>query len=239
MNKEDYRILKELTSLREKRILIQKDLTNELSRIDKIQQQRFQREKDKQHNLHEVEISEHQMTQIELQIRELDQKISKTNADLKSTFDAQEQVKLQHQLDTYLLKRETLEIDGLDILDRISGLSDEIENCNQFLKGSLETIAEIEQDIQIENADLYKDFKNIELRIPNLEEQLPEKLVEKYYTIAKKYTNPLAEITPHNSCTLCRYLIPIAYVNKVEKEMKFTTCPGCGRILIPQSSKYL
>ena len=239
MNKEDYRILKELTSLRDKKVQIQAQIKGELSRIDKIESQRSHKKAQMEKLESDLKQLEKEMVNKEQNIRDLDDKIHKTETDLKAIIGADEQVKLQHQLEIYLHKREEMELKGLESLDQITNYSDEIEDLKNFLKGSLETIKEIEEDIKVDNADIYKDFQNIEIRIPNLESQLPEKLVEKYYQIASKTPKPLAEITPSNSCTQCRYLIPIAYVNKVEKEMKFTTCPGCTRILIPQSSKYL
>ncbi len=241
MNKESFRILKEINSLTVKTADAEKLVAKELTRIAKIEDQRAQREALKQEAQEKLQESKHELQQIESRIELLSKKLESDKANTNNVFTQEEVSALEQQIESSQIELNQLEEQGLELIELIEGLEQDILDTDSFLAGTLDTIAEIEDDINQENADTYQAIKNNRARIDLLKEQLPEKVISKLEELlAKNFTHgPLVEISAQNSCLSCGYLIPIALINSVENKLNFHTCPGCGRILIPQSTKYM
>ena len=99
----------------------------------------------------------------------------------------------------------------------------------------------IEQiDQNKENNNLFKEIENINLRLESLHEQIPPKASERIKKLIKQKpkVSPLAHISSTKNCDICGYLISHVTERAVEIELKLVSCPGCTRILLPQSIKF-
>lgn len=241
MNKEDFRILKELNSLEQKKKTISELLANELQRIDKIQQMRSKRDLELSQLKTALEDLKKQMTIQENELSLTDQKLEQSNSKENQIKTLTEEKALKTQIQSLNSRKEELENKLFESLEKIESIELKIQQATSFLSGSLETISELENDIVQENQESYQDLKNIEKRIPQLRDELHPKVVEKLLRLQAKSPNfvPLSQLTDRNTCELCGYLIPKALVDAIETKMRFSGCPGCERIIIPQSVKYL
>ena len=237
MDKEIYRILKEYNSLYLKRIELEKSISQELSRIKKIEIQRSQRASSLGQDENTLKEYKAQLQKIEGPISTLSSSLQQNKDNINNVFTEQELNSINTQIKNREAEIEKLEEQGLDILDKIDSLEEEISNSRSFLLGSSETILEIEAEIKIENAPLFEEIKTIASRQAILKDQIPEKVYNKYTTLLSK-KNPLTELDSSNVCNQCGYLVPKALADSVEIKLKFHTCSGCDRILIPQSTKY-
>lgn len=241
MNKENYRILKEINSLSNSVLSLEKIIQNELSRISKIEEMRDKRSTLKENmNLTLKELRQ-KFSKIEERIAYFDNLINKGKAQLNQVFSENEISALTSQIKNAQIEMDDFEVQGLEIIEEMDECSEEIKNCSTFLEGSLETIREIEAEINESNRDVYQEIKTKKNRKEILFEQLPAGVSKKLIYLIDKGLSlaPLSQITDHNCCEMCGYLVPMAILSAVEKQSKFMCCPSCERILIPQSSKFM
>lgn len=241
MNKEIFRILKEFQSLHLKKDELSKSIQNELQRIEKIEDQRTKRDKILQNDLVHLKQLKPEMTKIENQINETSNKLKNSRTKINQIASQHELEAINTQIDSYENELSQLEEKGLEILEQTEILEESITNAENFLKGTLETIKEIEGEIKEENEPLYHELNTLKNRIEILKPQIPEKVLNRIVELQSKGPkySPIAEITPQNTCKACGYLPPKALVDSVEVKLKLHSCPGCNRIFIPESSKYL
>lgn len=241
MNKEYYRILKELANLSDKLPALQAKIADELSRLDKIEKMREKRKNEIKVERQNKEESEKFIEQTQQQVEKLDVRIENYKAHLKNTIDNSEMLSLQKQLEADLKLKNELDESCFSKLESLEESEQTILEAENFLKGSSETILEIEEEINEKNAETYKELKIINDRYKNSLEQLPENIQKKFKSLKEKKPNisPITQISSSNTCLRCGYLIQHALVRSVEAHLKFHTCPGCQRILIPESTKFL
>lgn len=241
MNKEDYRILKELNSLDQNKKKISKLLAKELERIDRVHQMRSKRAEELRQKQDELTEIRKKIVNQENELNELDQKLEQSLSQENQIKTITEEKALKIQILDFTQRKELLEDQLFSNLENSENIELQIKQAQSFLNGSLETISELEQDIAEDNQESYQELRNIEVRIPQLREELHPKVVEKLLRLQTKGPNfvPLSQLTERNTCELCGYLIPRALVDAIETKMRFSGCPGCDRIIIPQSVKYL
>lgn len=241
MNKESFRILKEINSLNQKIQSESKLIQAELGRIEKIEKMREQRkiEQDKYKSEHQECFSE--MTRIENESERVSQLLDKNRSQLNQVFSENEIKTLQTQIEFNETGLDKLQTEGIQKLEELESLETMIKEADQFLNGSTETILEIESEIKQTNAEAFNIIRTSEERLKLLFEQLPEIVVKKINSLLDKgpHFNPISEITEKNDCYICHFALHKSLVDAVERQFKFHTCTSCGRILIPQSSKYL
>lgn len=239
LEKESFRILKELNSLNLRIGPLEKAIKDELSRIKKIEVTRSKRSQEKEQQIDHLANLKIELENTEHRIDKLSKGLKKMKLDEGQLFTENEISAYRKQLAVMQEELSQHEDRGLELLEQIEDTQIEINDANNFLEGSLESICEIEDDIKKENEETYKEIQIIRQRVEILLKQLPEKVTIKFNKLlgTKKY--PLSEISLNNSCQICGYLIPKALITSLETTMKFHTCPGCERILIPQGSKYL
>lgn len=240
MNKEGFKILKEINSLNIKKNELQAKIAIELERIDKIQHTRSKRKEDLEVNEDKSHKLKVQLLEIDKKSEKLDQLISNSQQKINNSFEEKELNALNQQIDNAQIELDKIQEEGLELLEKKEALDEEITNAKSFLKGSLETIEEIRAEVNQENDNLFSELDQIEIRLNLLHEQIPLKASERIRSLIAKNKKlaPLAHISSTKNCDICGYLIPHATEQAVEKELKLTSCPGCTRILIPQSTKF-
>ena len=216
-----------------------KIIEKEYERITKIESIRLDRR-----NL--LEKDELELTQIKNESLEADKKIDyysllikKGELELSNTFDSKKLTATEQQILNAKNELDKLEDKAFDLLETLEVLEKNIQESHTFLKGSQETILEIEAEVNLCNNGIMDEIKKYERRLEALYEELPVKVVEKIKSLIfiEKKIYPLSEIKETNNCTRCGYLIPRALIDSIEIKMKFHSCPGCTRILIPQNTK--
>lgn len=240
MDKNDFRILKELNSLKQRLPRLQSQIQEELKRIHKIELQRKQKSSQRDSDQQQLRKLHLALDEHESYMNTHTSQLEKAQKDIESIFSEAQIKALTTQINTAKSKLSEHESSALEAIDKIDDLEQKVLDATSFLKGSLDAIKEIEEDIKCKNAPLYKEINTLKSRIENLKNQLPEKVLQKLTYLEKKNENfnSISQITLQNTCHHCGYLMPVALVNSVENKFKFHTCPSCERILIPEGSKY-
>jgi predicted nucleic acid-binding Zn-ribbon protein len=241
LQKEDFKILKELNSLNQAISKLQITIQDELSRIDKIQHQRDKRqiELDLTHdklkaNIRSIQESEAQISHFS--------KLHSSALQKSNTLVTEHEISsLQTQIDNAKVQIDHFENKGLELLDVISNDEEIIKNAKTFLAGSLESINEIESEINQSNHKILDDIKTKKSRISLLTSSLPTAIITKFEYLTSKGSplGPLTQITDSNNCEACGYLLHKSLVSAIEIKNAFHTCSGCERIIIPQNVKFL
>lgn len=241
MNKESYRILKEINSLHNSILSLEKVIKVELERIHKINQMRDKRSEHLTEQESQLSSERQKLAKIEEKISYFGKLIDNGKNQLNSVFSENEINALNSQIENASEELDIFETQGLEIIEKIETLEQEIKDSKSFLIGSLDTISEIESEINESNQDVYKEIQDKKSRLKLLKEQLSPGVSKKLESLIAKglSLSPLSQITEHNCCEMCGYLVPMAILAAVEKNSRFMGCPSCERILIPQSSKFL
>ena len=240
MDKNNFRILKEYTSLKNSIPELEKIIAEELARIDKIEVQRERRSTELTSIKSKLEDLSQELAKTEKEIFHYSEIAKKAKASISLVFTEDEINGLTKQYEHASGETDRFEEQGLELIDQISEAEEFIQNAQTFIKGSQETIKEIEAEINASNEDVFSEIKIKKRRIEILLEQLPEKVVNKLSYLNNKGPKfiPVSEITEKNTCQSCGNLVPMAILTSIETHQRFHTCQACERILIPQSTKY-
>ena len=204
--------ISDLLALREKK-------QNEISELDQ--------------NLRELKLTEQQLT-----IDSTITKLNRMNSQLELVTTQKEQITLENQIKN--LKEEVAKLEekyflGLEESEKNES---EISDRRQFLKGSLETIKELEAEIEIETRGFKTAIEHNQLRVDSLMDLLHPSLKSLYLEVAKKYKKgrPVAYLID-KKCSQCHMLMDSMLKLSLEEGRSLECCPSCGRLLIPETAK--
>ena len=234
-------MLKEFTSLNSKLTEAKKSIAAELERIDKIQTQREERKA--QQDQHTIQLDEKRKSEklLENHLEKTQGQLALYQEQLNQITTVKEEGSLKNQIESAKKNITETEEKLLETIEITESLESEIQAANSFLEGSLETMKEIEAEINKENEEVYQQIKVTNERINYILQELPEPVVkrlEKLKLEQKKY-DPLSELSDKNHCVKCGFPLPMALIGPLEKDLKLTSCRGCKRILLPQNIKFL
>ncbi|MBD66665.1 MAG: hypothetical protein CME62_15765 [Halobacteriovoraceae bacterium] len=239
MNKESFKILKEINSLYTSKDRTQHSIDSEYQRIAKIEKQSTLNKEELTRE--EALLSEfrQKLTHAENEVDKLQALIEKSQAHLNQVFTTEEIKALESQIDQATIQLHPLEEKTLELMQEIEDHEKRKEEIKEFLKGCQETIKEIQIEVDDAVIPLNKEIQSFQARIDLLISELPENVVSKLNQLReKKLTHgPLAEIA-EKKCSICSFHLDQSLIAEVEKNLKFKTCSGCGRILVPGNALY-
>lgn len=239
MEKESYRIIKEISSLHTHKQKLIAETNNEGGRLDKIlkmEEERAQKLTEDQTLRGELSI---ELTQVENSIATLSSQLEQTQANKNNVFTEDEISAFEKQSEHLSSELSLKEEQGLELLEKIESLEAEINDAKTFLTGIQETKIEIQDEILADNKPLLDQTKNIDTRIENLFKELPQKIQPKIHDLLNKNLKygPTAQIE-NDHCSICKMGLSKMKVQEIEKSLHFHCCEGCERVFIPVSSLY-
>lgn len=239
MNKEIFRILKEINSLYEKRTKLENEIEVENQRAAKIENQRNEKKEELDQFQTEHKDLSGQLAKVEAEIHSEQKKLETSKQHISSVFTEQEVNSLQSQINTYQENLDNFENDGLELMEKIEELTQNISDHKGFLTGSKETLDEISKEISELNQPRLKEIETLNTRVSALLSDIPEDIVKRFNQVLdlKLPKSPMTTIDK-KQCSMCRFQLEQSLVDDVEKLFKFKQCSGCRRILIPISSLY-
>ena len=118
-------------------------------------------------------------------------------------------------------------------------ISEKIKDAQTFVNDIDETIDEIKADILHEQSIKDISYENIQNRIKNLLEDLPESFQTKYLKL-KKLAPSDHTLSPlkDERCDYCGYKVSAKDAMQIENLETLSACKMCKRILIPVHSAY-
>lgn len=239
MNKETFRMLKEITSLDTKLAELEFIIQDELKRITKIQKMRDERQNDLCDYQDLLKDNSKRSLEIDHELSALQEVLKSTQVHLACAINSSEISIHEVKISNTIQRIEELESEAFEKLEQSEQVQSEIEDCKTFMLGSLKSIKLIEDEIEVSNAEVYKEIKSINSRLKLVFEQIPPKALNLFNSIRDKKLKfgPLTRID-NKSCFICRFSVTPIDIQGVERDFKFKSCKGCSRIFIPESSLY-
>ena len=239
MNKEDYRILKEINSLNNELDKNQALIDDQLHRVVAIERQRGFKSDDLTLTEDSLSKARTELNQIENNIAHGQKLLDQSKSNKANVFTQVEIESLQAQIDRSANELDELETRGLELMDEIETLESDARDAKTFLAGTLETIDEITEEVIESNAPTINAIKILEGRIDLLFIDLPEKVVSVTKKLIEKKLihGPFTSLNA-NQCRICGYTLPVKKSEDIEKRLLFTQCSSCRRIYIPETSLY-
>ncbi len=124
----------------------------------------------------------------------------------------------------------------LTILEVVESLDTEIKEADEFLKGSLETLNELKEEVRIDIDKEQQEIKNYSDRMNLLLESL-ENTQRKFFEQTLKNIKDKQVISFLNGklCSRCRYEASSTQITEIENGRSIEVCDNCSRILIPST----
>lgn len=231
---KDFTALKEIQSLDN---FIKKHLdaiASEESRKESIHKMRAKRESEKVGLLEKQKENTALISGLEKDLFDWEKKKEHANESLQRATDAKQLDALEKEISQAVPKCEELEETILNLLEENEDLDQSISEADTFLSGSLETLKNIDLEIQEETKEERRQILNYEERISYLLEELPSELLEVFNRARKKhrFNSSLARII-NRACEKCRYEVDSQTLSQVDQAKVVIQCNQCERLLIP------
>ena len=227
----------EIQSIQNQILEHQKAILEEESRIVHLKGQREEKEEILATLKDEIKILESDIIKQENSLEKLDSSISTAQNHLKNASTEKEVSALESEMKTWEEEKSTLEETLLTNLDKQEVKTGEIETSTSFLKGSMETLKELELEVKgLVNAENIK-IDDLKGRIINLVEICDTPVKRSFIEANERheFNFPIALIED-NRCNKCQMHLPSSLTQPVESGKVLEFCPNCGRLLIPHSA---
>jgi len=239
MSSEDFKITKEINSLTIRKTSLLSEIHAEQKRITFIQNNRTDRENERNDSLTLLKETKTLMQKIENEIANHQLHLNKDKIHLSSVTNNEQLISLEHTIKHAQEKIEDLENNGFELLDKIEELEIQIKDCETFLKGSAETLIEIQAEVDTFSNSHNKQIEVLDSRIKLLMESLPPifqdrltRLFERKIAISS-FTRILG-----GSCEFCKFSLNKVDISNIEDKFQLKICQSCGRLFIPQQAAY-
>lgn len=239
MSSEHFKILKEINSLSSSEASLIQKIAQEEKRLDQIVELRKQKEL-------KLKSLEDEKKNISLEGQRIEKDLSKLHSDLDrdktnlSSIVTEESLKnLENQIADKERKIEILEELAYSQLEKSDEIDNNISDHNSFLEGSLETLSEIQVEVDKETSKLNEEITKIQNRINLLLEEIPPQFKSLYERVKLKdiKTSVFTRIK-NGSCEFCRFQVSANDKINIEDNLQLKTCSSCSRIFIPEQAFY-
>lgn len=239
MNKEDFRILKEVCGLHQKADELSKAVDVEQSRISKIETLRIEANKDLADATQSLVENSKNLLNVENKTEDLNKKILQGEQALNNATSEKQLSSSQMQLNSFKSELDNFENEAFNLLEISEELQERIDEKNNFLNGSEKTLKDISIEVQQNIDPMMSEIEVIRKRIDNLGSQLPEQTKTRLYKLIDKKLmhGPLTKIQD-GSCFICRYEVNSINRDKIDKNLALLSCSSCSRLFIPNSTLY-
>ncbi|MFW5887388.1 MAG: zinc ribbon domain-containing protein, partial [Bacteriovoracia bacterium] len=237
MEIKDFQNLREIQSLD---ALIGKHLQNineHQGRIANIKEQRSLRQEELEKESHQYEQLKPKLNKLETKLQQVITNLEKAKDRLTHMKTPQQVSATEKEIDSLEAQRQEIEDETLELMEILENFESKIEQHSKFLKGSAKSLEEISGEVSKEVAKEEKNISNLEDRIANLTSITDPRLISHFNQVNKKFRfkKPLSHIE-QRSCSQCSFVINGQMQQEVENRDKINFCPGCKRLLIPQTA---
>jgi predicted nucleic acid-binding Zn-ribbon protein len=224
---ESFITLKEIDSLMKMKAASERQMQEEQQRLEKLQQQRQSKQSLKQAAHTERLLLKQRLMELEQQIKNFDQQLSRLRELGGDEKKIQEYLQLINQAEEA----------GLQLLSEQEAQELIISEADEFLSGLERTLLEIGQEVADSISLSTNEVQQLELRLTLLLEALPEQFRATFLKIKNKQLahGPFTRIEA-GSCYFCRYKLSRLDESEIDMQKGLKTCQQCGRIFLPYGS---
>lgn len=237
MNSEYFKILREINSLDEANIAFLSVIEKENKRITFIENNRHEAQEKIQEIQNEIKELNTKNLECEKSIDQLSKTLENIEAQLLTPQGGLIADKLNTQTQEISTQKEMFENQYFENLEKKEDLEKALIEKNTFLKGSLESLSEITEEVFQVNQKTQEKINSNQNRINILLDELPVNFRELYLKI-KKLNLKISIFSKiiGGSCNICKMIVPRPLQDSIEKNLQLKTCNGCSRIILPFTS---
>lgn len=233
---ESFRHLIEINALKKQNDLNYGKIQSEQKRISDLEERRK-----KTVSLIESltqELSDLKLNEKLNQINHLDDDLKKLNSKIDSITNEREEKALTSEMLINKSSLFSLENAYFIALEESEKISEKINDCNTFLKGSHETLAEIKIEVSLNIKEEQKEIDQRNLRIEALLNECHPLAKTYYLECLKKFApkDPISFLVD-KKCSACFIQVDSELRNSLEEGRNLEWCPNCSRLLIPTTAK--
>lgn len=239
MNKEFFKIIKEINSLEAKLDIFQNLKADDKKRINRLFDQKNHRQEDLNEASSKKDALQKELFSIDRRTMEIEKTLKENNQKLNTIFDETITSKLEKLNKELSSELDEIQERGLSLLEEIEEVKEEITNAQNFLNGIDETIDEIKAEIFEKQGLENESEKHVQERISQILNDLPIDFQTKYLKLKKDspHHNSLS-VVKDKKCQFCHYEINSRKLEAIEIKFELHKCDMCKRILIPEQASY-
>lgn len=239
MNKEDFRILKEISGLHGKVLSLTEKIELENSRISKIENLRLEANEALNEANNQLKLKNQELAQNENNIELLNKKITQSQDALDKAVNEKAATSSQKQLDVFKENLATVEEVAFGIMEEVDLLEQTISDKKSFLAGSEKSLEEIKKEVETNNTPTLKEVEITKERISLLNQGMEPATVSRLEKLLVKNLKhgPLTKIE-ESACYICGYTVNATDRDQIEKKLMLKSCGSCSRIFIPNTTLY-
>lgn len=178
------------------------------------------------------------LTESQNQIEDLQQRHSKLTSQLSLAVTEKEQIAFENQIKIVKDEVENLEILYFEKLEKSEEFLALIQENNEFMKGSVNTLEEIKKEVKENIAKEEVIIENRKKRIDSLTNLCHPSLKTLYLDLEKRFA-PKAAVSflIDRKCTACHMQVDSVLAHSLDEGRSLETCPSCSRLLIPDTAR--
>ncbi len=233
---ESFRHIIEIEALKKQNSENHKHILSENKRISDLVERRNKTTlKIEQLKIQEKNLKLHESQQ---HVEDLQAREKKLTAQLALSVTEKEQNAFENQIRIVKDEREKAEAVYFENLTLSEEIHAEIEDLNEFLNGSSDTLITITKEVELNIANEEKIISDRLKRIAALVDDLQANAKSLYLEIEKKpKLTPTVAFVLGKNCSQCHIQIDSLMKSALEQGSIIDVCPNCNRFLIPETAK--
>lgn len=178
------------------------------------------------------------LTESQNKIEDLQVRLSKLTSQLSLAVTEKEQIAFENQIKLVKDEVEKLEMQYFENLEKSEELLALIQENNEFMKGSVNTLLEIKNEVKENIAKEEGIIENRKKRIDALTDLCDPSLKTLYLDLEKRFA-PKAAVSflIDRKCTACHMQVDSVLAHSLDEGRSLETCPSCSRLLIPDTAR--
>lgn len=178
------------------------------------------------------------LTESQNQIEDLQLRFTKLTSQLSLAVTEKEQIAFENQMKLVKDEIEKLEMLYFEKLEKSEEALALIQENNEFIKGSVNTLEEIKKEVKENIAKEEGIIENRQKRINSLMELCHPSLKTLYLDFEKRFApkSPVSFLIA-KKCTACHIQVDAVLVHSLDEGRSLETCPSCSRLLIPETAR--
>lgn len=233
---EHFKNLIEIQSLMKKISTHNENIKSHENRVLFVEATRKKRSDARDNLLNDKEniVKETNLLEKELYAKEKD--LNRANENLTKASNQTQMEALEKEISIFSPAIDEIQEKILSNLENLENLEIEIQTADEFLKGSLETIAELKNEVQSDVELENKEIKNYQSRIDSLLSLLEHNHRDFFeQTLKNIKDDQVVSFLNGRICSRCRYEASSTQVTEIENGRSLEVCNNCSRILIPKT----
>lgn len=239
MDKENFKILKEIASLESLSSQLQEAMDKENSRILFVTDQRNSRLAYLQELTSKKEALENEFSELEEKSDKNLNELNRLESNLNNATTVKEQTALESQIEAKKSLQLQFEARSNEVIDQIDECEKQLDEAQEFEKGSLDSLNSLKQEVAEIVGQKQQEKDRLSHRIDLLLDEIPENFKASYKKVAAKKLKygPFSSLK-NLQCNVCGFKVSRTLEVDVEENFKLKTCPSCSRIFIPAQALY-